>query len=370
MLRPPALLQLRRDHEQGRVSADELREATDTAVLDALDLQREAGIAVFTDGEQRRANWLAGVMETVGGLVPSESSVTNRVTWHRTAADDGDSVPPTEETDLPEVVVGEKVYRKQDLSLAEADFMLKHAPGQFKITMASSTMGFLFWGEGVTNQAYSSPLEMSEDFLKLQIQDVHTLLDAGVTWIQLDSLTYIHAIDEEFIGAARFSQAELDARIAASVAADNAVIRAARERNPEVTVGVHICRGNNRSAWTARGSYEPVAERLFGEVETDRYLLEYDTERAGGFEPLRFVPPGKLVVLGLVSTKTPVLESSDDLCRRIDAAAKYVPLEQLALGTQCGFASTSGGNLLTMDDERRKLELVATTAERVWGSTQ
>jgi 5-methyltetrahydropteroyltriglutamate--homocysteine methyltransferase len=130
---------------------------------------------------------------------------------------------------------------------------------------------------------------------------------------------------------------------------------------------MHICRGNNRSAWMASGSYEPVAERLFGEVGVDRFLLEYDTERAGGFEPLRFVPPGTTVVLGLVSSKLPQLESPDELQRRIEAAARYVPLADLALSPQCGFASTAGGNQLTVDDERRKLELVAGTARKIWG---
>ena len=151
---------------------------------------------------------------------------------------------------------------------------------------------------------------------------------------------------------------------------DNQLVAAARGRGPDVTVGLHMCRGNNRSAWMARGSYEPVAERLFGEVDVDRFLLEYDTGRAGGFEPLRFVPRGRTVVLGLVSSKFPELESKDDLRRRIDEAARYVPLEDLALSPQCGFASNAShtpGNVLTVDEQRRKLELVAETARLVWG---
>ena len=130
---------------------------------------------------------------------------------------------------------------------------------------------------------------------------------------------------------------------------------------------MHICRGNYRSSWTARGSYEPVAERVFGEVGVDRFLLEYDSERAGGFEPLRFIPKGTTVVLGLVTTKVPKLESQDDLCRRIDEAARYVPIENLAISPQCGFASGSLGNLISVDDERRKLELIASTAQKIWG---
>ncbi|MFD0854392.1 hypothetical protein ACFQ07_19290, partial [Actinomadura adrarensis] len=151
-----------------------------------------------------------------------------------------------------------------------------------------------------------------------------------------------------------------------AVTTDAEIVTAAKRRNPDVTVGMHICRGNNRSAWMSEGSYEPVAERLFGEVPVDRFLLEYDTERAGGFEPLRFVPDGKTVVLGLVSSKVPQLESQDELLRRIDEAAKYVQMENLAISPQCGFASTSKGNLLTVDEERRKLALVVETAARAW----
>jgi 5-methyltetrahydropteroyltriglutamate--homocysteine methyltransferase len=150
------------------------------------------------------------------------------------------------------------------------------------------------------------------------------------------------------------------------VAVDNRLIRAAKAKNPDVTVALHFCRGNNRSAWRAKGSYEPVAEKLLAGVDVDRFLLEYDTDRSGGFEPLRFVPQGKTVVLGLVSSKVPELESQDDLRRRIDEASRYVPLENLALSPQCGFASTAPGNLLTVDEERRKLELVVETARKVW----
>jgi 5-methyltetrahydropteroyltriglutamate--homocysteine methyltransferase len=157
-----------------------------------------------------------------------------------------------------------------------------------------------------------------------------------------------------------------EAILNATITADAALVRAAKRRNPDVTIGMHICRGNNRSAWMAQGSYEPVAERLFGEVGVDRLLLEYDTERAGGFAPLRFIRSGTTVVLGLVSSKLPQLESPDELRRRVDEAARYVPIADLALSPQCGFASTSGGNQLTVDEERQKLELVANTAAKIW----
>ena len=175
--------------------------------------------------------------------------------------------------------------------------------------------------------------------------------------MQLDSLSYNQVFDDEFRAA---TQNTLDPAVIldASVAADADIVRSVKDANPDLTVGMHICRGNNRSAYMAKGSYEPVAEKLFGTVPVDRFLLEYDTDRAGGFEPLRFVRPGAVVVLGLVSSKTPVLESQDELRRRIDEAARYVPLENLALSPQCGFASTSAGNVLTPDQQKAKLELV------------
>jgi 5-methyltetrahydropteroyltriglutamate--homocysteine methyltransferase len=188
-----------------------------------------------------------------------------------------------------------------------------------------------------------------------------------VRWVQLDSLGYNQVLDPEFRASTGLAGLPPEAILDAVVTADAQIVAAAKRKDPGVTVAMHICRGNNRSAWMASGSYEPVAERLFTEVSVDRFLLEYDTERAGGFEPLRFIRPGTVVVLGLVSSKIPRLESQDDLARRVEEAAKYVPAEDLALSPQCGFASTAPGNLLTLDEERRKLALVVNTAQKLWG---
>lgn len=359
LLRPAELLRARAASDRGEITTEQLREVEDRAVLDAIALQRGAGLEVVTDGEMRRENWMASVMETVGGLVEVDRAHAFPTQWHR----DADGTPPTEETDLPPVVVGERLYRKQPQSRVETDFLAAHAGGPFKVTMASPTMGTVVWGPGVSDRVYDSPDEVIDALLELQLQDLTTMLDAGVRWFQLDSLAYIPVIDPTLAMDGSLATTILDR----TIKVDNTLIRAARAHRPEVTVAMHFCRGNNRSAWAAEGSYEPVAERVFGEVEVDRFLLEYDTERAGGFEPLRFVPPGKTAVLGLVTTKVPVLESRDELRRRIDQAAKYLPLEQLALTTQCGFASTSKGNLLSVDDQRRKLELVVETAQAVWG---
>jgi methionine synthase II (cobalamin-independent) len=214
---------------------------------------------------------------------------------------------------------------------------------------------------------YPSPADLVADLVRLQIEEITGLVDQGVRWLQLDSLAYLMVLDDEYRASRGLGDVPASVILESTIAADQALIAAARAKDPDVTIGMHTCRGNNRSAWLSTGGYEPLAERLFGTVDVNRFLLEYDTERAGGFQPLRFVRPGVTVVLGLVSSKTPVLESQDELRRQIDEASRYVPLENLALSPQCGFASTERGNLLTIDEEKRKLELVAGTAAKVWG---
>ncbi len=358
LLRPSWLLDARTAYEQGTLDSQALREAEDRAALEAIELQRDAGIEVFTDGETRRATWMAGFFESLGGVTPVG---TPRVPWHR---DGGD--PPVEDTDFDSVAATGKVSRQGSRTSTEASFLAEHAPGQFKITMISSSMGGMLWYPGLSDTAYPSPGDLVRDLVALQVEEIESLIGQGVTWIQLDSLSYNQVFDADFRAATGLAGLPPEAILDAVISADVAVVRGAKRRNPDVTIGMHICRGNNRSAWMAQGSYEPVAERLFGEVGVDRFLLEYDTERAGGFAPLRFIRPGTTVVLGLVSSKRPQLETTDELRRRIDEAARYVPIADLALSPQCGFASTSGGNQLTVDEERRKLELVASTAAKIW----
>jgi 5-methyltetrahydropteroyltriglutamate--homocysteine methyltransferase len=360
LLRQPWLLDARARNRQGRLSDAELREVEDRAAGENIALQREAGIRVFTDGEVRRTNWMTGILESTGGMSPVESS---SVTWRWA---DGE-IPPTSETAFVMMAATAKVYRKNRLTSVEAEFMARQVPGQFKITMMSAAMGAMVWRPGVSAAAYPSPADLVRDLMALQVEEIEELIARGTGWVQLDSLSYNQVFDGEFRAAT--GNAAVDPRriLEASVATDAAIVRAVKAGHPDVTVGLHVCRGNNRSAYMARGGYEPVAERLFGEVAVDRFLLEYDTERSGGFEPLRFVRPGTVVVLGLVSSKLPVLESQDDLRRRIDEAARYVPIENLAISPQCGFASTSAGNLLTVDEEKRKLQLVVDTAQKVWG---
>jgi 5-methyltetrahydropteroyltriglutamate--homocysteine methyltransferase len=360
LLRPAYLLEARARHRAGELTDDELRDAEDRAALDAIAVQRSAGIGVFTDGEVRRETWMAGMMESVGGTVVAPSEFPPA--WHRVGGP-----PDPEETSFNRAVVTGKVYRKNARTSVEASFMAGHSPGPYKVTMISSSMGAQLWQPGLSAAVYPTPADLVADLMRLQIEEITDLLDQGVNWLQLDSLGYLMVVDDEYRASRGMGDVPASAILESTVAADQTMIAAARAKDPDVTIGMHICRGNNRSAWLSTGGYEPLAERLFGTVDVDRFLLEYDTERAGGFEPLRFVRPDVTVVLGLVSSKTPVLESQDALRRRIDEASRYVPLENLALSPQCGFASTEQGNLLTIDEEKRKLELVAGTAQKVWG---
>ncbi len=360
LLRQPWLLGARAEYKQGKLSEAELRAVEDRAVEENIAMQRAAGIEVLTDGEARRTNWMTGILESIGGMSEVE---TPSVTWHR----ENGEIPPTEETDFVMTTATAKVYRRNKLTNVEADFMARQAPGQFKITMMSAAMGGMVWRPDFSAAVYPSPADLVNDLVALQIEEIGDLAERGAGWVQLDSLSYNQVFDDEFRAATGNSEVDPKLILEASVAADAAIVRGVKAKHPDVTIGMHICRGNNRSAYMAKGGYEPVAEALFGGVGVDRFLLEYDTERAGGFEPLRFIRPGTTVVLGLISSKVPDLESQDDLRHRIDEAARYVPMENLAISPQCGFASTSQGNVLTPEEQKRKLELVVDTARKVWG---
>ena len=342
LLRPPYLLRAREAHETGELTTAQLHEVEDRAIAELLDIQEQAGLTVFTDGEARRESWRAGLLESLGGIEPASRTLR----WYR----NGKELSPAETLSDGAVAVA-TVSRKQDLTGVEATFMAARAPGTFKITMISASMGGMIWDRERSSAVYPAPNDLIEDLAALQIDEIGGLAARGVRWVQLDSLSYNQVIDPGATGRTRAALTPEQA-LDAAITVDSKIVTAVKREHQDLTVGMHICRGNYRSSWMAQGGYEPVAERLFNEVPVDRFLLEYDTERAGGFEPLRFVPPGPTVVLGLVTTKVPQLETRDDLLRRIDEAARYAPLEQLALSPQCGFASGSLGNLITVDDER------------------
>jgi len=364
LLRPPELIEARGAHREGRISAEQLREIEDRSILTALELQKSAGIEVYTDGEYRRGNFMADFTNTLDGMVPNESIMApiwrgpNRGLASEFRRSDG------------ETVVGAKLQRKTPGVFAdEAAFMKQHAPGPFKVCIPSVVQfADSKYKQGVTDKVYPTRRAMVHDFAALLGDEVQRLLDRGTAYVQLDGPSYLtHLMDERRRQQLRDMGTDPDEILDEVIAGDNALIQGLK-READTVVGIHFCRGNNRSSWSAEGSYEVIAEKTFGSLQADRFLMEYDSDRAGGFEPLRFVPKDKTIVLGLITTKEPQLESEELLCRRIDEATKYVPLDNLALSTQCGFASTLLGNLISRDDMRRKLELVAKVARRVWGN--
>ena len=353
LLRPPDLLRAREQVARGTLSADALREQEDAAILKALERQQEVGLEIFTDGEFRRGSWITDMADAVEGFVPQSRIVE----WRGPG---GGAEPSTSS------IVGGRLQPRRRLTGAQVAFLKEHAPGPIKMTLpAPSNFWVVSWKAGVSDRAYGSRSEMLQDVVRIIREEVKALIEDGVDYIQMDAPFYGVFIDEQHRATLRQAGLDPDTALREVVAADNAAIQGLPRDN--LTLALHICRGNSRSRWLYEGGYNPIAEALFGTLAVDTFLLEYDSERVGGFDPLRYLPSGKTAVLGLVTSKEPGLESQDDLRRRIDAAARVVPLEQLALSPQCGFASVALGNLLSEEDQWRKLKLVTETAHLVWG---
>ena len=365
LLRPPAVLEARATHAAGRLSLDQLRDIEDKAILEVLEMQRQAGIDVFTDGEYRRSWWSGAIAESVEGVIDDPDAVFTPG-WQGPSGAQADTTAA--EIGFAAQVVGAKLRQIRRLTAHESGFLKQHAPGPFKITIPGALSRALGWYKpGLTDKFYPTPADLVQDIVDILRREVQALIAEGVPYIQLDSLRYvIQLADSRTREQMRQAGQDLDKALDETIAADNATLQDARGAG--VTVGLHMCRGNNRSAWRTAGGYEVIAEKAFNLLEVDRFLLEYDTERAGGFEPLRFVPPGKMVVLGLISSKDPHLESQDQLLRRIDEAANYVPIERLALSPQCGFSSGVGEIQMAEDEQWRKFERIMETARAVWGT--
>jgi 5-methyltetrahydropteroyltriglutamate--homocysteine methyltransferase len=356
--------------QQGRLSVEELRKIEDREILRVLDMQRQVGVDILSDGEFRRGGWASDFQEAVEGYVPGAPPVV--MTWHAPngTAPTLEAAPPAGAAGAGLAgtrVIGAKLRPKQRLTAHETAFLNQHARGAFKMTMpAASYVVSRGYKPGVTDAVYASRADVLQDAARIIATELQALLDEGVPYVQLDNPHYPDYISEERRAQWRALGVDSDQALRDDIAADNASI-AGLDRS-KATVGMHLCRGNGPlGRWHTEGGYERIAEQVFGGIDVDRFLLEYDSERAGGFEPLRFVPRGKMVVLGLITTKSGELESQDVLLRRIDEASKYVPIEDLALSPQCGFSSTLVGNPLTWDEQRRKLELVVETARKVWG---
>ncbi|MBI3457634.1 MAG: methionine synthase [Candidatus Rokubacteria bacterium] len=351
-LRPAELLEARR----AATDQERLRALEDRHILRVLAKQRELGFEVFTDGELRRRNFMSDFLDAVEGFDLGDA-VTR--TWQ---AGGSAGAPVSSVTGI----VTAKLRQLRRLTAHELPFLKAHSPGAIKMTLPSATQfPAIAYKRGMSDRVYASHSALLWDIVAIMKGEVQALVADGVQYVQIDAPRYSYYVDPKWREYIRTEMGLApDAALDEAVRADNACLDGARRAG--VTLAMHLCRGNNRSHWYAEGGYDPIAEKLFGTLQVDRFLLEYDDERAGTFEPLRFVPRGKTVVLGLVSSKRPQLESPRELRRRIEEAARYVPLENLALSPQCGFASTMEGNLIEEDDQWAKLRLVVETAREVW----
>ena len=356
-LRPPELLAARR----AGVAVDQLHALEDQHILRVLEKQKELGIEIFTDGELRRSNFMSDFTDAVEGF-----DLGDAVSRHW---DDAAQKPPNQAAAVSSVtgIVKSRLRQMQPLTGRELPFLRQHAPGKIKMTLPSATQfPAISFKYGVTDAVYRNPFALLDEITAIMTADLKTLAGSGVSYLQIDAPRYSYFLDPKW---REWMEKELrvdtESMLTASLRADNACFAAGAQTG--VTLAIHLCRGNNRSHWYAEGGYDAIAERLFHELAVDRFLLEYDDERSGGFAPLRFVPKNKTVVLGLVSSKRAALEGKQELLQRIEEAAKVLPLEQLALSPQCGFASTMEGNDLTEADQWAKLRLVVETKREVWG---
>jgi 5-methyltetrahydropteroyltriglutamate--homocysteine methyltransferase len=368
LLRPPELLEARTAFAEGKLDEAALREIEDASVLKALELQRNAGMDVFTDGEYRRASWSAAATESIAGLVPVEGSPIRRIfdVWRGPSPDDGAEINNTIAR-ARSMVAGEKIHKARRFVAADSAFLRDRANGPWKITLPGPmSMAGGMWEPGISEAVYPTRFDLARDLAGMVNDEMKALVQEGAPYVQLDSLHYVERVADTTVRQRMIDSGEdPDAYLDRLIELDNLALAGIRG-TPGVTVGLHMCRGNARSRWHAEGGYDPIAEKAFAGLNVDRFLLEYESERAGGFEPLRFVPRDKMVVLGLISSKLPQLEQVDQLRRRIEEATKYIPIENLAVSTQCGFASTQLGNLLTWDEQKRKLELVAEVARQAF----
>jgi 5-methyltetrahydropteroyltriglutamate--homocysteine methyltransferase len=354
LLRPAELKTARENRKAGTTSAAELKEVEDRCIREAVAMQEAAGLESVTDGEFRRAFWHVDFLTGFEGIVATQGQYALK--FH---GEDG-----AESETRSMMVVNAKVTRTRPVALEGFRFLKQTARRTAKLCIPAPTYLHMRGGRRVVNdKVYPDVEEFWSDITAAYRQEIAELAKAGLEYLQIDDVSFACLCDES-IRAQVKRDGEDPAKLPAKYAS---IISALLEGRPKsLGVTMHTCRGNHASMWMAEGGYDAVAEAVF-QTAVDGFFLEYDTARAGGFAPLRFLPKGKKVVLGLVSTKRPQLEERGMLKRRIEEASKYVPLENLCLSPQCGFASSEAGNKVTADDQKRKLELVVETAREVWG---
>lgn len=353
LLRPKAVLEARQQHHNGEITTEELRQVEDKYIAEAVKKQESVGLKSVTDGEFRRAFFHLDFLEQLDGV-----TVTGTIEASSDAQEKVGFTPP-------KLSVTGKLRHARNIQVDDFNYLKSQVSQMPKVSIPSPTMVHFRGGrKAIDIESYPDMDEFFEDLAQCYRDEINALYQAGCRYIQMDDTNLAYLCDPKMrAGAVERGEDpnELPRTYAALI---NSVIDG---RPDDLTVGVHLCRGNFRSTWFAEGGYEPVAEVLFNELNVDAYFLEYDDERSGDFAPLRFVPDNKTVVLGLITSKIPQLESKQDLIQRIKDAGKYMSLENMCLSPQCGFSSTVHGNELTEDDQWAKLSLVIDTAREVWG---
>ena len=351
LLRPPGLLDARSRFERGELTPAEFKRIEDRAVEDAVMMQQDAGLDVVTDGEMRRYAFYGHLVEALEGFDRFGGwSITFR---------DGEG----HDTTLRRPVVVEKLRWRRQMSVEEFTYLRGRTARPVKITLVSAQQAAAYYDADKSKAAYPSRDAYLADLVDFTRREIAELARLGCEYVQIDAPQYAALLDETIREGYRQRGSDPDQMLDACIELDNAII----EGHRGVTFGIHICRGNHKSMFYASGGYDRIAQKVFTRAKFDRFLLEYDDERSGSFEPLRHVADDRVVVLGLVSSKRAVLERSAEIRARIAEASRIVPLERLALSPQCGFASTHEGNRLSEDDQRKKLELVARIANEIWG---
>jgi 5-methyltetrahydropteroyltriglutamate--homocysteine methyltransferase len=350
LLRPAYLAEARDRVNRQELSASDFKRVEDRAVDEAVAVQEGAGLDVLTDGEQRRYAFFGHLIDALEGFdkfggwaIPFHDDHGGQLTLRRP-------------------VVVERLRWRRQMSVEEFTYLRGRTSRPVKVTLVSAQQAAAYYDPDKSRGAYATRDAYLADLVDFTRREIAELARLGCEYIQIDAPQYAALLDESIREGYRQRGSDPDRLIDACIELDNAIV----DGHPGITFGIHICRGNCQSMFYASGGYDRIARQVFGRARFQRFLLEYDDDRSGTFEPLRHVPDDRVVVLGLVSTKNPRLETLAELRARIDEAARVVPLKRLALSPQCGFASTFEGNRLTAEDQRRKLELVAATARDVW----
>jgi 5-methyltetrahydropteroyltriglutamate--homocysteine methyltransferase len=361
LMRPPTLRQAMLEFMHGNLQKTELESLEDAAIRELVAQQESHGLRVLTDGEYRRRTYLDSLGQSVSGLEGWRRTWAERFLQEYAARENGSAGTASLAADRQAPTVPIRLTR--NLPLEEYQFAAPLTARTLKITLLSPFHAAQFVDTSHAEGAYHAFSDVLNDLAAAEREIVEQLQTAGCRYIQQDAASYVGFLDPRYRQAVLEDGDDIDTRVEQAIEAENRAI----EGITGVTFGLHICRGNRPGTPPGEGAYDAIAERVFNSAKHQRLLLEYDTERAGGFEPLRFVPKGKVTVLGLVSTKTARVESADELKRKIDEASKYVPIEQLAISPQCGFSSNVWGPPMTEDDQWRKVDVLLQVASEVWG---